>query len=94
MYNEHPYFSLKNLGKKCMLHMTKYHSSNTQVQGFSLGAIERHVNKWEWGWVRGVGKKGKGKGLCVSQLGLRIRPGSAQAEALTERWLLLLYNAG
>ena len=24
MYNEHPYFSLKNLGKKCTLYMAKY----------------------------------------------------------------------
>ena len=24
MYNEHPYFSLKNLGKKCTLYTAKY----------------------------------------------------------------------
>ena len=24
MYNVHPYFSLKNLGKKCTLYKTKY----------------------------------------------------------------------
>ena len=24
MYNAHPYFSLKNVGKKCAVHMAKY----------------------------------------------------------------------
>ena len=34
MYNAHPYFSLKNLGKRYSLYMTKYSSQfnvNTQI---------------------------------------------------------------
>ena len=27
MYNEHPHFSLRNLGKKCTLYMAKYSKS-------------------------------------------------------------------
>ena len=31
MYNVHPYFSLKNLGKKCVLYTAKYGRSETWV---------------------------------------------------------------
>ena len=36
MYNAHPYFPLKNLGKQCTLSMAKYSSWEPHYEGSSI----------------------------------------------------------